>query len=130
MRIMHIALGGCLAAPPIPYGLTEDTGGHIAYVLGAARAQAARSDVSEVTIVTRAFDDPALGARFWQSEERIAPTMRILRLRTGTRAYLEKQALEAALPELSSAFIDLLRNMGAARPMSCTLTSRMPLSLR
>lgn len=116
MRIMHIALGGCLAAPPIPYGLTEDTGGHIAYVLGAARAQAARSDVSEVTIVTRAFDDPALGARFWQSEERIAPTMRILRLRTGTRAYLEKQALEAALPELSSAFIDLLRNMGAARP--------------
>ncbi len=116
MRIMHIALGGCLAAPPVPYGLTEDTGGHIAYILGAARAQAARPDVTEVTIVTRAFDDPALGPRFWQTEERIGPSLRILRLRTGTREYLEKQALEAALPDLARAFTDLLGDMGAARP--------------
>ena len=39
MRILHIALAGCLKAPPVDYGITEDTGGHIAYVLGAAVAQ-------------------------------------------------------------------------------------------
>ncbi|WP_280321336.1 hypothetical protein [Sulfitobacter faviae] len=34
MFICHIALGGCLTAPSVNYGVTEDTGGHIAYILG------------------------------------------------------------------------------------------------
>ena len=63
MRIMHISLGGCLSAPPVKYGMTEDTGGHIAYVLGAAMAQAKLPEVEEVTIVTRLFDAPELGRK-------------------------------------------------------------------
>ena len=80
MRIMHISLGGCLSAPPVKYGMTEDTGGHIAYVLGAAMAQAKLSEFEEVTIVTRLFDAPELGAVFAQVEEEIAPKCRVLRL--------------------------------------------------
>ena len=107
MRIMHIALGGCLSAPPVSYGLTEDTGGHIAYVLGAAMAQAQRYN-TQVTILTRAFDAPALGAIYSQPEERIAPNCTIRRLRSARADYLSKDALEAELPSLTRAFLALL----------------------
>ena len=62
MHIVHVALGGCLTFPNAPYGLTDDTGGHIAYVMGAACAQARQPGVSRVDVVTRAFDDPDLGS--------------------------------------------------------------------
>ncbi|MBE3640285.1 glycosyltransferase, partial [Mangrovicoccus sp. HB182678] len=96
--------------------MTEDTGGHLAYILGAARAQAAREDVQEVTLLTRAFDEPRLGPEFARAEEVLGPGLRILRLSTSERRYLEKDALERALPELQRAFLDRLRQMGARRP--------------
>ncbi|MGR3467816.1 MAG: HAD-IIB family hydrolase [Shimia sp.] len=112
MRIMHIALGGCLKAPPIDYGLTEDTGGHIAYVLGAAGAQAARREVERVDIVTRAFDDAALGAVHARPEEAISPSLRILRLRGATPGYVSKAELAADVPALTAAFLEALPTWG------------------
>lgn len=111
MRVMHLALGGCLKAPPVNYGLTEDTGGHIAFVLGAAQAQAAQPEVAHVDIVTRAFSDPLLGSGYGRLEERVGAHLSILRLRTKERAYLSKEALANALPELEGAFLDLLEAM-------------------
>lgn len=105
MFVMHIALGGCLKAPPVNYGLTEDTGGHIAYVLGAAAAQAAREDVERVEIVTRAFDDPRLGAVHAAELEAVSPGVVIRRLRTATTAYLSKDELHAEVPALVEAFL-------------------------
>ncbi|RVT81748.1 HAD-IIB family hydrolase [Rhodobacteraceae bacterium CCMM004] len=109
MRLMHIALGGCLSAAPIRYGVTEDTGGHIAYVLGAAAAQARRAEIRDVAIVTRAFDAPEIGPGFDRAQEVLPGGCRILRLATGRRDYLEKDALEAEIPALCRAFLDLLR---------------------
>ena len=106
MRIMHISLGGCLSAPPVKYGMTEDTGGHIAYVLGAAMAQAKLPEVEEVTIVTRLFDAPELGAVFAQAEERIAPKCRVVRLASDRAEYLEKGDLVGELPSLQSALLE------------------------
>ena len=40
MFILHLALGGCLKAPPIDFGITADSGGHLAYVVDAALVQA------------------------------------------------------------------------------------------
>ncbi len=111
MRIVHIALGGCLKAPPVAYGLTGDTGGHIAYVLGAARAQAARGD--RVEIVTRAFDDPRLGAVHAAPREEVAPGCTIRRIAGARPGYLSKEALAAEIPSLAEAFLDLLRAEGA-----------------
>ncbi|SFA95974.1 sucrose-phosphate synthase [Poseidonocella pacifica] len=108
MRIMHVALGGCLSAPPVPYGLTEDTGGHIAYILGAARAQAALPGVKSVEIVTRLIEDPALGARYSAPVEPLCPYAVIRRIRTQNTKYLEKEALEAELPALRAAFLAML----------------------
>lgn len=106
--IMHVALGGCLKAPPVSFGLTEDTGGHIAYVLGAAAAQAKLPEVSNVRIVTRRFEDPRLGSAYAQSFESVAEKLEIVRLATAETAYLDKQALEAALPDFTRAFLDHL----------------------
>ncbi|WOI56245.1 HAD-IIB family hydrolase [Palleronia sp. LCG004] len=112
MRIVHIALGGCLSGPPIPYGVTEDTGGHIAYVLGAAMAQARRPD-THVTIVTRGFDEPRLGDRYAAPVERVSPRCTIRRLRSAVPGYVCKEALEAEVPQLTEAFLDLLEREGA-----------------
>lgn len=108
MRIMHIALGGCLTAGPVRYGITEDTGGHIAYVLGASAAQARRDDVAAVDIVTRGFDAPEYGLDPLPPVQRICGKRRILRLFGENRAYLEKADLEAELPELERLFLAML----------------------
>lgn len=108
MKICHVALGGCLTAPHVNYGVTEDTGGHIAYVLGAAYAQAARQDVTKVEIVTRAFDAPDLGAVHAQSQQHVAPKLSIRRIWGTRQDYLTKEALAAEVPALCEAFIDYL----------------------
>ena len=109
MHILHLALGGCLRAAPVRYGVTEDTGGHIAYVLGAALAQAALPQVRAVDVVTRVFD--AIDPVHALPVEPLAPRARILRLSTGNRAYLAKEALEAELPALTAAFCAQLAQM-------------------
>lgn len=111
MRIVHLALGGCLTYPRVQYGLTPDTGGHIAYILGAAFAQAARTDVSRVEIVTRAFDDPSLGFDHARLIQPLGAKLSILRLETDDPRYLEKEALAAERPALRRAFADLVRHM-------------------
>lgn len=112
MRILHIALGGCLKAPPVNYGLTEDTGGHIAYVLGAAMAQAQRNEVTSVDIVTRGFDDRELGPAYARTVEEVCPKLRILRLRTANDIYLDKETLNAEIPAITEAFRDLVDGLG------------------
>ena len=112
MYILHIALGGCLTFPTVRYGVTEDTGGHIAYILGAVAAQSRRTDVDRVDIVTRAFDEPDLGADHAHTVQTIGPKSRILRLVTGDSRYLAKEALAAERPELERAFADLIGRMG------------------
>ena len=104
MFILHLALGGCLKAPPIEYGITADTGGHIAYVLDAAAAQAASSSVTRLSIVTRRFDDPQLDPAHALPSERLSGKITIDRIATAERAYLEKEALGADLPAFTRAF--------------------------
>ena len=112
MFIMHMAFGGCLKAPPVAYGLTEDTGGHIAYILGAATEQARSDDVDRIEILTRAFDDAVLGRAHAALRERVDAVTEIIRLQTARRDYLAKDALEAELPALEGA---LLEHLGAGR---------------
>lgn len=111
MRICHIALGGCVTGPKVPYGITEDTGGHIAYILGAAGSQAKRPEVTSVEILTRCFDDPGLGEIFSAEEQIIGPKLRITRLKTENSAYLSKEGLAREIPALVQAFIMRLRNL-------------------
>lgn len=112
MRLLHLALGGCFTRPPIPFGLTEDTGGHIAYVMGAAAAQAEWPGVVGVDIATRLFDAPSLGAAFVQPREVLGPRLNILRIETSDRRYLSKAGLAADVPAFAEALIARLRQEG------------------
>ncbi len=103
MFILHLALGGCLKAPPVRYGVTADTGGHIAYVLNAVIAQAALSSVARISVVTRLFDDDQLGSAHSLSSEPLGDKITIDRVATARRSYLEKEALAADLPAFTEA---------------------------
>ena len=115
MFILHLALGGCLKAPPIDFGITADSGGHLAYVVDAALAQAALSSVTQVSIVTRLFRDPALPVDHQRASERVADKLSIDRIDSGDDRYLEKEALAADLPAFIEAFCKHLGAL-AVRP--------------
>ncbi|MGB7409237.1 MAG: HAD-IIB family hydrolase [Pontixanthobacter sp.] len=91
------------------YGITEDTGGHITYVLGEMRALAQRDDVSHAEIVTRLFDAPELGAVHGQPSEVLGPKVSITRIDSGDRRYLAKESLAADRRAYADALIAELR---------------------
>ncbi|UZK68962.1 HAD-IIB family hydrolase [Sphingomonas sp. S1-29] len=105
MRIVSLALGGCLKALPVEFGITEDTGGHIAYALGAAMALAARADVTHVELVTRMIDDTVLGAAYARELEPVGDKLAIRRIDSGNRAYLSKEASTADRPAFTRALL-------------------------
>lgn len=105
MHVLSIALGGCLKGPPVAFGLTEDTGGHITYALGAAQALAERDDVERVEIVTRLIDDATLGAAYGVPFEPLSPKLGVRRIDSGNRAYLSKEANAADRPAFTAALI-------------------------
>ncbi len=83
--------------------MTADTGGHIAYVLDAATAQARLAEVKQVCVVTRLFDDRHLGAEHALAVEPFGARASIRRIATANRGYLEKEALAAELPAFTDA---------------------------
>ncbi len=113
LHIVSIALGGCLKAEPVRYGITEDTGGHISYILGEMQALAERADVSRAEIVTRLFDVPGLDPVHALAHERVTEKLSITRIDSGNRAYLAKDALSADRAAFAAALIAELR--GRAR---------------
>lgn len=113
MRIMAILLGGCLKGPPVDFGITEDTGGHITYALGAGRALAARPEVTSVELVTRLIDDPTLGDAYAKPREDLGGRLTISRIDSGDRRYLAKQANAADRPAFTAALIAHIEANGA-----------------
>ena len=108
LHIVSLALGGCLKGDPVRYGITEDTGGHITYILGEMRALAKRDDVSCAEIVTRLFDAPELGTEHAQAVEKIDDKLVISRIDSGNRNYLAKDALRADRHAFTEALIENL----------------------
>ena len=98
-----------MKAEPVRYGITEDTGGHITYILGEMTALAERDDVTLAEIITRRFDDPALGSVHAESEEWIGRKMVIRRIDSGDLRYLSKEALFADRKAFTRRLIEELR---------------------
>ncbi len=109
MIILHLALGGCLKAPPVDYGITADTGGHIAYVLEAALHQAQLPEVSEVVIVTRQFSDGRFDTSYARESEPIGSKINIIRIPTTDAGYFEKEQLTSQIPSFTDGLVDYLR---------------------
>jgi len=102
--ILHLALGGCLKAPPIDFGITADSGGHLAYVVDAALVQAKLPGVDRVSIVTRLFRSADLPSVHGLRSECVTDRLTIDRVDSGDDRYLEKEALAADLPAFTEAF--------------------------
>ena len=110
LHILSLALGGCLRPEPVKYGITEDTGGHITYILGEMTALSKRDDVSLAEIVTRRFDEPTLGRVHAQPEQWVNDKLVIRRIDSGNRRYLAKEELGADRAAFIAAFLDDLRS--------------------
>ena len=108
MEIMALALGGCLRREP-KYGLTEDTGGHITYILGAMRALVEQPGITRGEIVTRLFDAPHLGTVHAEQREEVCPGLTIVRIDSGDRRYLSKEDLAADRAAFTAALISELQ---------------------
>ena len=108
MQVMAIALGGCLKGEPA-YGITEDTGGHITYILGSMRALAETAQVTRAEIVTRLFDAPDLGKIHAQKHEQLSDNLTITRIDSGDSRYLSKECLARDVPAFTAALIAELR---------------------
>ena len=104
MQVMAIALGGCLRGEPA-YGITEDTGGHITYILGSMRALAETQRIDHAEIVTRLFDAPKLGTIHAQKNERLSAKLSITRIDSGDRRYLAKERLARDVSSFTKALI-------------------------
>jgi len=112
VTVMHIALQGCLRAGDIHYGVTNDTGGHIRYLLELVDRLAKHPQVARQIIVTRRFDDPALGNDYSVTQEWLSPSVELWRCRGETTAYLPKEALWREIPALR---VDLLARLEERR---------------
>ncbi|MGL5839562.1 MAG: HAD-IIB family hydrolase [Sphingorhabdus sp.] len=112
MRVLSIALGGCLRPPPIALGLTGDTGGHLIYLWGAAAALAKRGDIEHVEIAVRLIDDPTLGAEYAKPCQSSNGKLLISRIATGNSAYLSKEVAAADRPAFTAALIAELERRG------------------
>lgn len=105
MHIISLALGGCIKGPPVQYGLTEDTGGHIAYILGEMGALAQHPQVEVAEVVTRLIDEPTLGPAYARPRETLPCGTVLTRIDSGNRGYLAKEALVADRAAFLEAFI-------------------------
>lgn len=106
MHIVSIALGGCLKAEPVRYGITADTGGHITYILGEMEALSRHAEVTQAEIVTRLFEGPGFDAVHAEPVETVAPKLVVTRIDSGNRAYLAKEALSADRRAFTRALIE------------------------
>ncbi|RIJ21649.1 HAD-IIB family hydrolase [Henriciella barbarensis] len=110
MFIMHIALQGCLTAPPVHYGCTPDTGGHIKYLLelvdGAERAGAVRQE-----IITRRCKSPNPLADCMQPREKLSSRSSIVRVEGASLDYLAKEDLYRENDVFAANLIDYIRRL-------------------
>ena len=64
MYLLLISIHGLIRSHDLELGRDADTGGQTKYVVELAKALAARSDVSQVDLVTRCVIDPAVDADY------------------------------------------------------------------
>ena len=101
MFIMHVALQGCLRARNVSYGVTQDTGGHIKYLLELVDAAERQSPSLKQQIIVRRFVSDKLGTHYAERQERISARSSIIRINGASDEYVAKEDLRFELPVLA-----------------------------
>jgi sucrose-phosphate synthase len=109
LYIALISVHGLLRGQQLELGRDADTGGQILYVVEAARALAARSDVGRVDLFTRLVDDPAVSPDYAAPIEDLGEGARIVRIQAGPAGYLPKEQLWDHLDAFADNMLAFLR---------------------
>jgi sucrose-phosphate synthase len=107
--ILHIALQGCLRSENVEYGLTADTGGHIRYLLDLASASSDDPAIDRIVIATRLFESP-LGTDYATPFESGSGKIEIVRLRSYSPGYIEKEAMHGEAASFAAALIGYIQS--------------------
>jgi sucrose-phosphate synthase len=91
--ILLISIHGLIRGHDLELGRDADTGGQTKYVVDLARSLGEQSGVTQVDLVTRLVDDPAISNDYQLAEEQITDNTRIIRIEAGPDGYLPKEQL-------------------------------------
>lgn len=111
IRILHIALQGCVRAHGVEYGVTPDTGGHIRYLLDLVATLDRRPEVVAQTVVVRRFEHPDLSPEYGEPVATLSSKSTLVRIDGRTTEYLPKEALHTELPVLRDRLIAYLDSL-------------------
>ncbi|MBN2887361.1 MAG: glycosyltransferase [Chromatiaceae bacterium] len=93
MYILLLSIHGLIRGHDLELGRDADTGGQTKYVVDLARALGERDDISQVDLVTRRIQDPAVSTDYAVPIEPLGPKARILRIDAGPPDYIPKEQL-------------------------------------
>lgn len=112
LYIVLISIHGLIRGERLELGRDADTGGQTKYVVELARALAAHPDVGRVDLLTRQVIDPKVDKDYAQPQEMLARNAYIIRIPTGPRRYLRKEALWPYLDCFADNALKHIRSVG------------------
>lgn len=110
LYIQLFSIHGLIRGNMPELGKDADTGGQVKYVLELARVLGEMDEVSQVDLVTRLINDPAVGPDYARPVEALSDTSRIVRIQCGGRKYLRKELLWPHLEEFIDQVIRFLKS--------------------
>ena len=112
LYIVLISIHGLVRATNIELGRDADTGGQVKYVIELAKALGRHEQVGRVDLLTRQIIDPQVDSNYSISQEKISPTVHIIRLPCGPVCYLRKESLWPYLDTFADHALQYFRKLG------------------
>ena len=109
LYILMLSVHGLVRGHDMELGRDADTGGQVTYVIELARALGRHPRVSQVDLLTRLIDDPAVSDDYRVPLEQIGPKARVVRLPFGPKRYIRKELLWNHLDQLVDRCLIFLR---------------------
>lgn len=107
-NLLLISIHGLIRGDELELGRDADTGGQTKYVVELARALGKQSEVSQVYLLTRLIDDPAVSNDYAQPIEKLSDNVSIIRISSGVTDYIPKEQLWESLDNFADNTLDWL----------------------
>ncbi|MFZ5576093.1 MAG: HAD-IIB family hydrolase [Pseudomonadota bacterium] len=109
LYVLMLSVHGLMRGQALELGRDADTGGQTLYVIELAKALGRHPRVTQVDVITRLVDDPAVSPDYAVPVEALGERARLVRLPCGPRRYLRKESLWNHLDQLVDRIIGYLR---------------------
>ncbi|MEW6253305.1 MAG: HAD family hydrolase, partial [Planctomycetota bacterium] len=88
LYVLMLSVHGLMRGQALELGRDADTGGQTLYVIELAKALGRHPRVTQVDVITRLVDDPAVSPDYAVPVEALGERARLVRLPCGPRRYL------------------------------------------